>query len=57
VKSNIQNLAFTIVNMLGQEVGKGTSANSVDVGNLEAGLYLIQFKINGQFETRKFIKQ
>nr|WP_321229456.1 immunoglobulin-like domain-containing protein [uncultured Psychroserpens sp.] len=57
VKSNIQNLAFTIVNMLGQEVAKGTSANSVDVGNLEAGLYLIQFKVNDKFETRKFIKQ
>ncbi|MFD2916960.1 immunoglobulin-like domain-containing protein [Psychroserpens luteus] len=57
IKSNIQNLAFTIVNMLGQEVAKGTSANSVDVGNLEAGLYLIQFKVNDKFETRKFIKQ
>nr|WP_321221220.1 GEVED domain-containing protein [uncultured Psychroserpens sp.] len=57
VKSSIENLAFTIVNMLGQEVAKGTSANNVDVGNLEAGLYLIQFKVNDQYETRKFIKQ
>ncbi|TXE19029.1 T9SS type A sorting domain-containing protein [Psychroserpens burtonensis] len=57
VKSNIENLVFTIVNMLGQEVVKGTSANSIDVGNLEAGLYLIQFRINDQFETLKFIKQ
>lgn len=57
VKSNIENLAFTIVNMLGQEVAKGTSASSIDVGNLEAGLYLVQFKVNDQFETRKFIKQ
>jgi hypothetical protein len=57
VKSTIENLPFTVVNMLGQQVAKGTSANGVNVANLEAGMYLIQFSVNDTFETRKFIKQ
>jgi len=57
VKSNINDLPFTIVNMLGQQVGKGTSTNGVNVGNLETGMYFIQFNVNDSLETRKFIKQ
>ncbi|MFD2551596.1 immunoglobulin-like domain-containing protein [Bizionia sediminis] len=57
VKSTISNLPFTIVNMLGQQVAKGTTANGVQVQHLEPGMYLIQFKINNTTETRKFIKQ
>ncbi|MGC1471149.1 MAG: GEVED domain-containing protein [Psychroserpens sp.] len=57
VRSNIENLAFTVVNMLGQEVAKGTSSQGVDVSSLQAGLYLIQFEVNTKIETRKFIKQ
>lgn len=57
VKSSVENLPFTIVNMLGQQVAKGTSTNGVDVANLKAGLYMIQFNINETIETRKFIKQ
>ncbi|APX98990.1 GEVED domain-containing protein [Lacinutrix venerupis] len=57
VKSNIENLPFTIVNMLGQQVAKGTSAQGVNVANLESGMYMIQFNVNNTTETRKFIKQ
>jgi len=57
VKSNVANLEYTIVNMLGQEVAKGSSANSINVRELKAGLYLVQFNINDNYETRKFIKQ
>jgi hypothetical protein len=57
VKSTVENLPFTVVNMLGQEVAKGTSTNGVNVGNLQAGLYMIQFNVNNTIETRKFIKQ
>ena len=57
VKSTIENLPFTVFNMVGQQVAKGTSANGVNVSNLEAGLYLIQFNVNDKVETRKFVKQ
>ena len=58
VKSNVDNLPFTVVNMLGQHVAKGiTTSNGINVSQLEAGLYLIQFEVNDTIETRKFIKQ
>lgn len=57
VKSNIEKLPFTVINMLGQQVAKGTSTHGVNVGNLEAGMYMIQFNVNDKIETRKFIKQ
>ena len=58
VKSDINNVPYTVVNMLGQEVAKGTDgANGINVSNLEAGLYLIQFRLNDTLETRKFIKE
>ncbi len=57
VKSNIENMPFTIVNILGQEVSRGLSTDAVEVGHLEAGLYIMQFTVNDTIETRKFIKQ
>ncbi|WP_299883827.1 GEVED domain-containing protein [uncultured Lacinutrix sp.] len=57
VKSSVENLSFTVVNMLGQQVARGTSTNGVDVSNLQAGMYMIQFNVNDKLETRKFIKQ
>lgn len=57
VKSSIDDLPFTVYNMIGQEVAKGTSANGVNVNSFKAGLYLIKFDINNKIETRKFIKQ
>ena len=44
--------------MIGQQVAKGNTTNkSVDVNNLESGMYLIQFNVNNTIETKKFIKQ
>ncbi|WP_054852229.1 immunoglobulin-like domain-containing protein [Olleya sp. ITB9] len=58
VKANIENLPFTVVNMLGQQVAKGiTTSNGINVSKLEAGLYLIQFEVNDTIETRKFVKE
>ncbi len=58
IKSNTINIDFTIVNMLGQQVAKGNTTNkSLDVRDLESGMYLIQFNVNNTIETRKFIKQ
>lgn len=58
VKTNIEDLPFTVINMIGQQVVKGvTTSNGINVSKLEAGLYLIQFEVNDTIETRKFIKQ
>ncbi|MFD1062502.1 GEVED domain-containing protein [Winogradskyella litorisediminis] len=57
VKSNIEDLPFTVLNMLGQQVAKGTSANGVNVSSLKSGLYMIQFTVNDNVETLKFIKK
>ncbi|WP_397364280.1 immunoglobulin-like domain-containing protein [Olleya sp. R77988] len=58
VKANVENLPFTVVNMLGQQVAKGiTTSNGINVSQLEAGLYLVQFEVNDTIETRKFLKQ
>ena len=44
--------------MLGQQVAKGnTNQQNLNVSNLDAGMYLIQFNVNDTLETRKFIKQ
>ncbi|WP_299883825.1 reprolysin-like metallopeptidase [uncultured Lacinutrix sp.] len=56
VKSN-KSLPYTVVNTLGQQVARGISTNTIDVSDLEAGLYIIQFNVNNKIETRKFIKR
>lgn len=58
VKSNIQGLAYSVFNTLGQKVAQGISnANGINVSTLNAGLYLVQFEVNNTIETRKFFKQ
>jgi len=56
VKSS-ENLSYTVVNALGQQVARGKTSGQVDVSNLDAGLYMIQFNVNDTIETRKFIKR
>jgi chitodextrinase len=59
---NISNLevdsSYRIYNMMGQELGKGKIENeSVSVGNLASGTYLIEVSnVNGS-TTKRFIKQ
>ena len=48
---------FTIVNMLGQQVAKGNLSNTLEVGNLESGIYLLNATIDGQTITKRFIKE
>ena len=58
VKTTDNNLAYSIVNMIGQEVARGiASGNGVDVSNLETGMYMIQFSFDSKVITRKFIKE
>ncbi|WAC01140.1 M4 family metallopeptidase [Lacinutrix neustonica] len=58
VKTSVARLSYTVVNMLGQQVARGTtSGNGVNVSGLKAGLYLIQFDINDQVISKKFMKQ
>jgi len=52
------NPTYRILNLLGQTIDKGTMTNgTVNVGKLNAGLYLIEFTDAEETVTRKFIKQ
>lgn len=58
VKSSVEQLSYSIKNMLGQEVSKGASIqNAVDVSALHAGLYFINIHNGDEVITKKFIKQ
>jgi len=49
---------YRIVSVLGREVAKGQLQNSViNVGKLQAGLYVIEINDGEDIMTRKFIKQ
>ena len=51
---------YSITNMIGQVVSNGVlnnNSNKINVGDLEAGLYLAQFKSGNQTTTKKFIKR
>ena len=51
---------YSITNMIGQVVSIGVlnnNSNTINVGDLEAGLYLAQFKSGNQTITKKFIKR
>ncbi|WAC01142.1 DUF5011 domain-containing protein [Lacinutrix neustonica] len=57
IKTTLDNIPFTLINITGQQVTKGKiSTGELDVSELEAGLYVIQFHVNGTLETRKFVK-
>ncbi|WP_452225540.1 M4 family metallopeptidase [Lacinutrix chionoecetis] len=57
VRAN-ESLSYTVINMVGQVVAKGTSTTrGVDVSELESGLYLMQFNVDNEIISRKFIKQ
>ena len=59
---NISNLeadsSYRIYNMMGQELGKGKIENeSINVGNLAAGTYLIEVSNANGATSKRFIKQ
>ncbi len=58
VTSNSENLSYTIINMLGQQVSKGaSSAYGVDVSQLETGMYFIEVFNGNEKVSKKFIKE
>jgi chitodextrinase len=59
---NISNLekssSYRIFNLMGQELGKGTIENdSINVGSLSAGTYLIEVSNENGTTSKRFIKQ
>ena len=46
---------YSIFNVLGQEVTNGSSCGTISVAALEKGLYFLQIKGEGFFETAKFV--
>jgi len=58
VSGKSTNTLYTILNSLGMEVKKGfTSGNSIDVSQLDNGVYYIQLSENETNQRLKFIKQ
>ena len=52
------NAAFTIINMMGQEVKSGKSPQAgIDVNELNSGVYFLQVTDGQNTITKKFIKQ
>lgn len=57
VHADAENLRFTIVDLCGRTLKKGTAFNNqVDVHDLSSGSYLLLVEMNGVIETRQFIK-
>jgi len=48
---------LTIYNMLGQVVRKGVFTETVDVSNLDAGVYILEIEIDGKALNKRFIKK
>jgi chitodextrinase len=57
--SNVEdNSSYRIMNMLGQELGKGKILNgAVPVSQINAGTYLLEVTAKGQTAVKRFIKQ
>ena len=56
LKINIscEEVEYSIFNIMGQEMSKGTSCGTVSVEELEPGLYFLQIKDKGLFKTARF---
>jgi hypothetical protein len=48
---------FKILNMIGQTVTKGNVSESIDVSQLNAGVYFIKFSSDKKVITQKFVKE
>ena len=48
---------LTIFNLLGQVVRKGAFTETVDVSNLDAGVYVLEIELNGSTKIKRFIKK
>jgi photosystem II stability/assembly factor-like uncharacterized protein len=52
---NIVNVKYKISNTLGQQVKTGTINTSIDISELQAGIYFIEIENNGHWQTKKFV--
>ncbi len=58
VTTSQDNMNYTIMNMVGQQVAKGNViSGNVNVSKLQAGVYMIQINAGSQTVTKKFVKQ
>ncbi len=48
---------YTIYNLLGQTVRSGTFNSTLDVSNLDAGVYMIEVTVGTTSMNKRFIKQ
>ena len=48
---------FTIYNLLGQVVGAGAFTSTLDVSNLDSGVYMIEIQVENATMSKRFIKQ
>ncbi|MDH7448168.1 GEVED domain-containing protein [Aquimarina sp. 2201CG14-23] len=57
--NSINEITYSITNMIGQVVKKGTLSNSskINIQTLESGLYLVQFNTDNQTVIKKFLKR
>ncbi len=52
---NNDNVEISISNLVGQVVNTEVSNNTIDVSNLEAGIYFVSLRINNNVSTQKLI--
>ena len=58
IQSNVENLSYRVISMLGKQVSAGISSqNGINVARLEAGVYFIKINNGDEVITKKFIKQ
>ena len=49
--------SYTVYNMVGQTVMKGTFSNTLDVSRLNAGVYIIEIAIGNETHNKRFVKK
>ena len=54
INISCEEVEYSIFNIMGQEMSKGTSCGTVSVEELESGLYFLQIQENGLCKTAKF---
>ncbi len=56
--SEAENASYRIINLLGQEVSKGTVQNgAISVSTLAANIYMLELESKGETVVKRFIKQ
>ncbi|MBK8599244.1 MAG: fibronectin type III domain-containing protein [Flavobacterium sp.] len=56
--SPIENATYKVINMVGQEIAKGSIINNeIPVANISAGTYLLEVTTNEKSAVKRFIKQ